>query len=686
MEDFKIGFWNINGLENKDNEFWNYIESFDFVGLTETWVENKTWEKVRGKLSKKFQWKQVAANRENKKGRAIGGILTGVKKKWVEKDGEEWIKNRNDILVRKTVFGSKVWNIITVYNRGGENEIFKFLEEVIPDMTEEMILIGGDFNVRTAEEGSREEEGERGMRKSKDKIINTGGRALLTLTERKGWIILNGACEGDEEGEWTYLGPRGESVIDYGIVNVAGREYVSKMKIGRRVESDHQPLIINLEDIKDRVLTKETVITGEMKVEIDDWTEEGTRKYKESLDNIDGTKSKEELNVENLMKIVKNAVERRSWKVKTKMSQKWWDSECWEKKKNLRKTLKLFKGGKIEKQIYIEERKKYKRFCSGKKKNEDQKYIEEIKNIKNENEAWKFINKERKRKSNINEEITTSEWKTYFCELLNGRSEKPEIETVRWEIGSELDEITEEEVRESVRELKRNKAAGRDEIKNEAWIYGGSMLVEKIRIVLNQVWKGKEFPEEWKIGLIVPLLKKGDATCITNYRGITLLSTLYKIYATIVNKRLKKEIEEKKILPDTQAGFRKERGTLDNIYILKQSIDKEISQPGGKVYAMFIDLKAAFDSLDRNELWRCMRKRGIKIDLIYKIVQIFTETKCQVKVKDVHSEIFWTNLGVRQGDPLSPTLSSRYRGNDGKGTGWRIGYWREEILDAGICG
>jgi len=81
------------------------------------------------------------------------------------------------------------------------------------------------------------------------------------------------------------------------------------------------------------------------------------------------------------------------------------------------------------------------------------------------------------------------------------------------------------------------------------------------------VWSGKGFPEEWREGLIAPIYKKGKAGDVRNYRGVTLLCTAYKVYAAILTERLRQEMEEKRILPETQAEFRRKRGTMDNIYL-----------------------------------------------------------------------------------------------------------------------
>jgi len=116
--------------------------------------------------------------------------------------------------------------------------------------------------------------------------------------------------------------------------------------------------------------------------------------------------------------------------------------------------------------------------------------------------------------------------------------------------------------------------------------------------------------------VITPIHKKGDTSDVKNYRGITLLCTAYKIYAAILAERLREEIDRKGSLPETQAGFRKGRGTMDNVRILQQVINKEISKKRGEMYGFFIDLKAAFDKVDRKIVWRAMEERSIRRGLI----------------------------------------------------------------------
>lgn len=60
-------FWNVSGIRNKDKRFWEYIKEFDIIGLTETWVEEKDWKKVKANLPGNFIWRCTHAKRIHKK-------------------------------------------------------------------------------------------------------------------------------------------------------------------------------------------------------------------------------------------------------------------------------------------------------------------------------------------------------------------------------------------------------------------------------------------------------------------------------------------------------------------------------------------------------------------------------------------------------------------------------------------
>lgn len=168
--------------------------------------------------------------------------------------------------------------------------------------------------------------------------------------------------------------------------------------------------------------------------------------------------------------------------------------------------------------------------------------------------------------------------------------------------------------------------------------------------------RGEGWPKEWKEGIIAPIVKKGEGEKVEEYRGVTLMPILYKIYTAVLAERLREEVEGKRIIPENQVGFRKGKGVLDNVCVLNYIIQKQINRHKGKLVCVFIDLKAAFDSVNRGTLIKAIKERGIREGLTERIEEVVRETKSRVRIGGKLSEEFWQSRGVRQGCPLSPTL------------------------------
>ena len=114
------------------------METYDFVGLTETWVDEKQWNGLQNRLPNSFNWKCQLAKKEKNKGRASGGIITGVKKRITERDTQE---ENSDIQKRKIEIQGNIWRIITVYSRDMK-KTRENIEDAIGGMKEERLIIG----------------------------------------------------------------------------------------------------------------------------------------------------------------------------------------------------------------------------------------------------------------------------------------------------------------------------------------------------------------------------------------------------------------------------------------------------------------------------------------------------------------------------------------------------------------
>lgn len=120
------------------------------------------------------------------------------------------------------------------------------------------------------------------------------------------------------------------------------------------------------------------------------------------------------------------------------------------------------------------------------------------------------------------------------------------------------------------------------------------------------------------------------------------------------------EVERKGILPESQGRFRTGRGTIDNIFILDHLVQRENKEKDKKIFAAFIDLKAAFDNVDREKLWRVMEEKEISKGLIGRWKKLYEGTNMRIRTNKGRTGKLETAKGVRQGCVLSPLLFSLY--------------------------
>jgi len=456
--------------------------------------------------------------------------------------------------------------------------------------------------------------------------------------EELGLGILNGSKKGDEEGELTFVGKLGTSVIDYVICNAETWEEIENMKIADRTESDHRPIELTLEATMEAGERK--MREREKEIEIEDWTDEGCSKYRDMLKERkeDAAGAREEW--EELTREMRKAIQRKKIKKRNMVPGRrtWWDKQCRESKTALNKLLREFLKDKIKRKVYNVAKQEHKKLCKMKQEEERKKEQKKLMEIKDRNEVFKYVKKQRQTRENPDEEIGEEEWIGHFMRQLDGEDsiqDQGEKQEERGEEGNRREGgliISKEEIGKAITRLKKKKAAGEDNIRNEAWIYADEKTKEKLREVLQKICDEKKIPAGWREGWIFPIYKKGDRTKTENYRGITLMDTGYKILTMILEEKLRKEVERLNILPETQAGFRKGRSCIDNIYILKTVAECAINLKKGRLFAFFADLRAAFDKVNRQKLWKEMREYGIEEKLIEMIEAIYEETSCRIKI------------------------------------------------------
>ena len=243
-------------------------------------------------------------------------------------------------------------------------------------------------------------------------------------------------------------------------------------------------------------------------------------------------------------------------------------------------------------------------------------------------------------------------WKEYFEDLLNPTDLCSVEEAVAGDSEGHSS-ITRAEVIEVVKKLLGGKAPGVDEIRPEYLksldVVGLSWLAR----LCNIAWRLGTVPLDWQTGVVVPLFKKGDRRVCSNYRGITLLSLPGKVYARVLERRIRPIVEPR--IQEEQCGFRPGRGTLDQLYTLSRVLEGswEFAQP---VHMCFVDLEKAFDRVPRDILWRVLREYGVGGSLLRAVRSLYDRSKSLVRIAGSKSDLFPVHVGLRQGCPLSPVL------------------------------
>ncbi|XP_026827645.1 inner centromere protein A-like [Ooceraea biroi] len=288
--------------------------------------------------------------------------------------------------------------------------------------------------------------------------------------------ILNGNKEEDEQGEWTFTGTMGKSVIDYAICNVETWEEIKSFKIGERTEADHQPLVVEMKAKIEEIRREEE----EREIEIKDWSEEGIKIYKENLKRRKTEKEGAQEEWEELVEEIRKAINKKTIKRKAKgIGQKtWWDKECRNSKTKLNRSLRQMKKGTIERREYIEEKQRHNKLCERKRKEDREREQKRLAEISNETEIWRYIRKERGQREQLDNSIGELQWKRHFMELLEGKEitdteDEQEEKDIREKLCREEEAveerggITEEELETAIKRLKKKKATGEDGLKNE---------------------------------------------------------------------------------------------------------------------------------------------------------------------------------------------------------------------------
>ena len=240
-------------------------------------------------------------------------------------------------------------------------------------------------------------------------------------------------------------------------------------------------------------------------------------------------------------------------------------------------------------------------------------------------------------------EETKKRWEEYTEEL--SKKDLHDPDNHNGNITQLEPEILDGEIRWALGSITMNKASGGDGIPVELFQILKDDAVKVLLSICQQIWKTQQWPQDWKRSVFIPIPKKGNPKEFSNYHAIALISHSSKVMLKILQARLQQYVNHE--LPDVQAGFKKGRGTRDQIanscwITKKQEFQKNM-------HFCFIDYAKAFDCVDHNELWKVLKENGILDHLTCLLRNLYAGPEATIRTG--HGTTDWFQVGKRVRQP-----------------------------------
>uniref|UniRef100_A0A146M389 Retrovirus-related Pol polyprotein LINE-1 n=3 Tax=Lygus hesperus TaxID=30085 RepID=A0A146M389_LYGHE len=613
-------------------------------------------------------------------GRGKGGFLCGVKSSLAHL--VEVVHEGLYLTMELSSFGDKI-KVIPVYLSGGSSEDwerdFLVLKHYVANLNSDRLVIVGDCNARVGTEQVLASDAEFDLgecellRNSRDSLLNSKGRRLLEFFDNNGLVIVNGRVPGDTEGHLTFMCGRGTSVIDYCSVSLGILPCISEFSVVPYHYSDHMPIVFKISTGSPILERSGGALPILPKLK---WDTTRAAAYSRVLDGLCkeevGMASRTDIQLESerLVELISLAAKRCGMGHKSIDSehkgQPWFNKKCRMARKRVFALLRLIRdtmGSALLRETYIECLAEYKLLCISSSRKYWIGLANEFKGVSNARDFW-LLAKRFVRQLGVSNvtNICMSDWVRYFEGLLNPSVAWTPVSFVEPLNTSSLQDspFTLSELKSVVSRLKDGKAPGLDRVGYEFYKCSGDEYLSRLLLLYNKLFDLGEVPETYCRALIYPLFKrKGDRNDTAAYRGLSFIDANMKIFTSLVFGRLDAYVELNDILAENQAGFGKNYSTVDCIFSLMNMISLKW-YGGSKLYAFYVDFRAAFDTISRNALYIKLANVGVSTKIINVVRALYKDPKSAVFVNGSVSEFFEVRCGLKQGCAGSPRLFSLY--------------------------
>lgn len=664
---FKLLHWNAQSLNAHGYEFYkHFIETSppqdlpDIVCIQESWYTDYN-------VIQFPNYNMVIKNRDNGGGR--GGLVIYIHKSLTYQEMHTPLKEEYQQIDIFSLEG--VMSIFNFYNPCQKIELKK-LEEMIHSCQNEFIIVG-DVNAHSPLWGGHKEDG--------------NGRIIKQFLENHDLVLMN-------DGSPTRLDPHTGifTCLDLTIVTKSIAHKMNWSVLDQNFGSDHYVIQCSIGEQYDNSDTGTK--TGEKTwcFKNVDWSVFKEKIEKKCLD-MNVSEVINDLNVQGkynlILSIIREIGEERFLKVKIDRKGKppvpWWSMEVENaiKERNHYKN-RLGRHYRMEDLVkFREKRAQAQRVKRNAKEQYRKKFCQSLNRMTDLGKVWNMV--KAKENSTMNrhlfrnlltqekEPVTDSKEKANLIakafKLIETkestesvqrrhRFEKEVIDKINTQEveNSPMNEVfTMTELKDAVEEMK-DTAPGKDGIRAVMIQHLPNIMFFYLLCLFNDIWCTSVFPQEWYHCIQIPVLKPGkDPTDPMSYRPISLTAIIGKVMERMVKNRLVWYLERFNLLSPFQAGFRKNRSTLDQLMRLETDVHKSLMNKE-YVVVVFLDLEKAYNTLWKKGLLYKCNQLGIKNCMLKWIATFLGNRECEVKVDGKFSHEYTLEKGTPQGSVISPVL------------------------------
>jgi hypothetical protein len=515
---------------------------------------------------------------------------------------------------------------------GNKNEFINDMCSLMDNNRGRKVILGGDFNINNLVENN---------------VLNDWANTYNLKAKIKG-----------------ITRPESGSCLDNFYTNTDGNFWISNTSI-----ADHLSIIAEIKT-ENQIIHKKTYKYRIMKEE--NWLMFGT-----SLRRIKITGSSTEEKWENLCKDIKSTIES-CFPLKTCKREYTFTMTPGLLKSRDKKNLLLrkYKQGKINKKVYIEYNRIYRKLIIAEKEKEFKQKMELAGT--NSKKKWQtlkeelLLTKDREEINKVkinNREITDPDeiakafkghFETCAVDLANNLPNgSPDLSKIEEGDNWTFEKTGSVEIIKIIKELETKNSSGHDLLSNRMLKKEMSWFATILPSLINSSMEEGIFPKVLKKATVIPVFKKGEKDNMNNYRPISLLPVMSKVFEKVINTRITKVLDNKGYIDENQYGFRKNHSTEDAILKFTDEIERDISEKK-HVVSVFVDVSKAFDSCDHTILINKIRKIGLYGQSLELIKSYLKDREQIIWVNDKCGGTFKINIGVGQGTILGPTFFKIY--------------------------